>query len=141
MRVNIVYLLVLPFALVAFFAGSYLVRWIAVLIAGIIFLAFILEESELPHLPRRKQGTREKKTDVQRLADVIKLAKKGTIAREIISDAILEIYEVLEDDRDKAKRRMEEVSSSIHSKGNFLEDLENMIKIVEADVNEDRRGS
>ncbi|USH00358.1 hypothetical protein K1720_02500 [Thermococcus argininiproducens] len=140
MRFNLVFFLVLPFVLIAFFAGSYLVRWIAVLIAGVILLAFILEETELPYIPRRRESKREKRTDVERLADIIKMAKKGTVARQIISDTVLEIYEVLEENREKAVERTREVFGSSYQGGNFLENLENALKIVEEDVNENRRG-
>lgn len=140
MRFNLVFILVLPFVLIAFFAGSYLVRWIAVLIAGVILLAFILEETELPYIPRRRENKRQKRSDVERLADVIKMAKKGRVARQIISDTVLEIYEVLEENREKAVERTREVFSSSYHGGNFLENLENALKIVEADVNENRRG-
>ncbi|HII67032.1 MAG TPA: hypothetical protein HA302_03250 [Thermococcaceae archaeon] len=140
MRFNLALILVFPFVLIAFLAGSYIVRWIAVLIAGVILLAFVLEETELPYLPRRRGSMREKKTDVERLTDVIKMAKKGTVARQIISDAILEIYEVLEDNREKAKARTREIFSSL-PEGSFLDTLENALKMVEADVNESRRGS
>ncbi len=140
MRFNLALILVFPFVLIAFLAGSYLVRWIAVLIAGVILLAFVLEETELPYLPRRRGNVKEKKTDVERLTDVIKMARKGTVARQIISDAILEIYEVLEDNREKAKARTREIFSSL-PEGSFLDNLENVLKMVEADVNENRRSS
>ncbi|HDH44577.1 MAG TPA: hypothetical protein ENG66_04205 [Thermococcus sp.] len=140
MRFNLALILVFPFVLIAFLAGSYLVRWIAVLIAGVILLAFVLEETELPYLPRRRGNVKEKKTDVERLTDVIKMARKGAVARQIISDAILEIYEVLEDNREKAKARTREIFSSL-PEGSFLDSLEKTLKIVEADVNENRRSS
>ncbi|MCD6140705.1 MAG: hypothetical protein J7J05_07275 [Thermococcus sp.] len=140
MRFNLALILVFPFVLIAFLAGSYLVRWIAVLIAGVILLAFVLEETELPYLPRRRGNVKEKKTDVERLTDVIKMARKGAVARQIISDAILEIYEVLEDNREKAKARTREIFSSL-PEGSFLDNLENALKMVEADVNENRRSS
>jgi len=140
MRFNLALILVFPFVLIAFLAGSYLVRWIAVLIAGVILLAFVLEETELPYLPRRRGNVKEKKTDVERLTDVIKMARKGTVARQIISDAILEIYEVLEGNREKAKARTREIFSSL-PEGSFLDNLENALKMVEADVNENRRSS
>lgn len=93
MRFNLAIILAFPFVLIAFFAGSYMVRWVAVLIAGVILLAFVLEETEFPYLPRRRGNVRKKKTDVERLTDIIKMARKRTIARQILSDAILEIYE------------------------------------------------
>ncbi|WP_042698193.1 hypothetical protein [Thermococcus sp. PK] len=140
MRFNLAIILAFPFVLIAFFAGSYMVRWVAVLIAGVILLAFVLEETEFPYLPRRRGNVRKKKTDVERLTDIIKMARKRTIARQILSDAILEIYEILEDNREKAKARTREIFTSL-PEGSFLDTLENAIKRVEADVNENRRSS
>lgn len=50
------------------------------------------------------------------------------------------VYEILEDNREKAKARTREIFTSL-PEGNFLDNLENAIKRVEADVNENRRSS
>jgi len=137
LRLNLALILTTPFVLVAIFAGSYLVRWIAVLVAGTILLAFILEEAELPYIPRRREQKRRRKEDFERLADVIKMAKKGSVAKQIVLDSLLEIYEIIEEDREKAKTKVRELK--ITGSGNkFLEDLEKVLEIVEADVNESR---
>lgn len=139
LRLNLALILTAPFVLVAVFAGSYLVRWIAVLIAGTILLAFILEEAELPYIPRRREQKRRRKEDFERLADVIKMAKKGSVAKQIVLDSLLEIYEIVEEDREKAKTKVKGLK--ITGSGNkFLEDLEKVLEIVEADVNESRGG-
>ncbi|EHR77530.1 hypothetical protein OCC_10514 [Thermococcus litoralis DSM 5473] len=136
LRLNLALILTAPFFLVAIFAGSYLVRWIAVLVAGTMLLAFMLEEAELPYIPRRREQKRRKE-DFERLADVIKMAKKGSVAKQIVLDSLLEIYEIIEEDREKAKTKVRELK--ITGSGNkFLEDLEKVLEIVEADVNESR---
>ncbi|WP_175060056.1 hypothetical protein [Thermococcus sp. 2319x1] len=136
LRLNIALILTVPFVPVAIFAASYLVRWIAVLIVGTILLAFILEEAELPYIPKRGEQKRRRE-DFERLADIIKMAKKGSVAKQIVLDSLLEIYEIVEEDREKAKARVENLK--ITGSGNkFLEDLEKVLEIVEADVNESR---
>ncbi|RLF85925.1 hypothetical protein DRN34_03980 [Thermococci archaeon] len=140
LRINLALLLAIPFVLVAILAGSYLVRWIGVLIVGIILLAFILEEAELPYISRRREQKRRRKEDFERLAEVIRMAKKGSVARQILFDSILEIYEILEEDREKAKAKVRELKIT-GSGSKFLEDLEKSLEIVEAEVNEGRKGS
>ncbi|WP_297090388.1 hypothetical protein [Thermococcus sp.] len=130
---------------IAIIAGSYMVRWLAVLILG-SFLAFILFNFEIRvPLPKRKRQLRVKrKTDIERMVTLIERAKKGKVARSLLEEKIAGIYAMLSDDYDKAFHSLtsepNEAIKALRSEGDFLDNLERALKIVEEDLYEDRRG-
>ncbi|ACJ17172.1 conserved hypothetical membrane protein [Thermococcus onnurineus NA1] len=131
--------------LIATIAGSYMVRWLAVLFLG-IFLAFFLFGIEIrvarPRLRRSMQVKR--KTDVDRTIALIDKAKTGKVARSLVEEKIIDIYATLSDDYNSTYRSLlskpNEALKALRSERDFLDNLEKALKIVEADLNEGRRG-
>ncbi|ASJ06224.1 hypothetical protein [Thermococcus pacificus] len=128
--------------LVATMAGSYLIRWLSVLFLG-AFLAFFLFGIEIQVArPRLKRGMKvERKTDVERTVSLIQKARSGRVARSLIEEKIVDIYATLSDDYNSAYRSLlsepNEAIKALRSEGDFLDNLERALKIVEADLNED----
>jgi len=136
MRISKALFLAVPFALMAFLAGSYLIRWLGVMIAGVILIVVLFGlELQSEYVPRRKRNLISGKSELERLTSVVKRAKKGKIAREIIAEEIREIYALLSDENPN------EALELIYSEGDFYENLKKTLEIVEADLNEDRRGA
>ncbi len=136
MRISKALFLAVPFALMAFLAGSYLIRWLGVMIAGVILIVVLFGlELQSEYVPRRKRNLISGKSELERLTSVVKRAKKGKIAREIIAEEIQEIYALLSDENPN------EALELIYSEGDFYENLKKALEIVEADLNEDRRGA
>ncbi|ASJ11424.1 hypothetical protein [Thermococcus thioreducens] len=131
--------------IIAMIAGSYLVRWLAVLVLGAL-LAFILFGFEI-HVPlpkRERLGKVERKTDVERIVTLIERAKNGKVARSLLEEKIAGIYATLSDDYNKAFHSLasepNEAIKALRSEGDFLDNLERALKILEEDLYEDRRG-
>ncbi|NJE10995.1 hypothetical protein [Thermococcus sp. MAR1] len=131
--------------LMAIVAGSYLVRWLAVLVLGVL-LAFILFGFEI-HVPlpkRERLGKVERKTDVERVVTLIERAKKGKVARSLLEEKIVGIYATLSDDYNKSFHSLtsepNEAIEALRSEGDFLDNLEKALKILEEDLHENRRG-
>jgi uncharacterized protein (DUF58 family) len=128
--------------LVSVMAGSYMVRWLAVLFLG-AFLAFFLFGVEIKvSLPVPELRAKvEKKTDVDRTVTLIQKAKTGKVARSLIEEKILDIYATLSDDYNSTFRSLRsepnEAIRVLNSEGDFLDNLEKALEIVEADLNED----
>ncbi|WP_297463698.1 hypothetical protein [Thermococcus sp.] len=126
----------------ATFLSSYAFRWLAVLFLG-TFLAFLLFGFEMrvaiPELRRRIEI--ERKTDVERTVGLIRKARSGRVARSLVEEKIVEIYATLSDDYNSTYRSLlsepNEALKVLRSEGDFLDNLERALKIVEADLNED----
>ncbi|ASJ09822.1 hypothetical protein A3L12_00135 [Thermococcus sp. P6] len=144
MRVRPVILAFL-FLIPAFIAGSYLVRWLFVLITG-AFLIFLLFGFEIKvSLPGGKPGRGMNiRTDVERTAALIDKARRGRIARSLIEERIMEVYSTLSDNPGRAFRGLasepNETIKTLRSEGDFLDNLEKALKIMEEDLNEAGRG-
>jgi len=127
--------------LVATVAGSYLLRWLSVLFLG-AFLAFFLFGIEIQVArPRLKRGVKvERKTDVERTVGLIRKARSGKVARSLVEEKIVEIYATLSDDYNSTYHSLlsepNEALKALRSEGDFLDNLERALKIVEADLNE-----
>ena len=130
---------------VAIIAGSYLVRWLAVLALGGV-LAFLLFGFEIRvPLPKRERLMRaERKTDVERVTTLIERAKKGKVARSLIEEKIVGIYATISEDYNRTFHSLisepNDALKVLHSEGDFLDNLEKALKIVEEDLYENRRG-
>ncbi|NJE76696.1 hypothetical protein [Thermococcus sp. ES12] len=130
---------------VAIIAGSYLVRWLAVLALGGV-LAFLLFGFEIRvPLPKRERLMRaERKTDVERVTTLIERAKKGKVARSLIEEKIVEIYATISEDYNRTFHSLisepNDALKVLRSEGDFLDNLEKALKIVEEDLYENRRG-
>jgi len=131
--------------LVAIVAGSYLVRWLAVLVLGAL-LAFLLFGFDIHvPLPKRERLERvERKTDVERVVTLIERAKRGKVARSLLEEKIAEIYATLSEDYNQTFHSLtsepNEAIKTLRSEGDFLDNLEKALKIVEEDLYEDRGG-
>ncbi|AHF81238.1 hypothetical protein [Thermococcus paralvinellae] len=144
MRVSKALFLAAPFALMAFLAGSYLVRWLGVMIAGVILIVVLFGlEIQSDYVPRRKRNLISGKNELERLTSVVKRARKGKMAREIIAEEIRGIYALLSDEYTyfDLKSNPNEALRLLYSEGDFYENLKKALEIVEADLNEDRRGA
>ncbi|ASJ05545.1 hypothetical protein [Thermococcus barossii] len=130
---------------VAIIAGSYLVRWLAVLALGGV-LAFLLFGFEIRvPLPTRERLMRaERKTDVERVTTLIERAKKGKVARSLIEEKIVGIYATISEDYNRTFHSLisepNDALKVLRSEGDFLDNLEKALKIVEEDLYENRRG-
>jgi hypothetical protein len=129
----------------AIIAGSYLVRWLAVLALGGV-LAFLLFGFEIRvPLPKRERLMRaERKTDVERVTTLIERAKKGKVARSLIEEKIVGIYATISEDYNRTFHSLisepNDALKVLRSEGDFLDNLEKALKIVEEDLYENRRG-
>ena len=128
--------------LASIMAGSYLVRWLAVLFLG-AFLACFLFGVEIKvsiPVPERRAKV-ERKTDVDRTVALIRKAKTGKVARSLIGEQIIDIYATLSDDYNSTFRSLRsepnEALRVLNSGGDFLDNLEKALEMVEADLNED----
>lgn len=123
--------------------GEYVFRWgIVVLFAVLLTLILFGWELEIPS-PKLKGDTstiRERR-EVKALSKLIQKAEKGKTARSLIEERIIEIYsEASEDYREtysKLRSHPNEAIKTLRREGDFIKNLEEALKIVEADLNED----
>ncbi len=132
----------MPFVLIAMFAGSYILRWIAVVLTALILSIVLFGfEIKLRYLPRTGFTPRERKSEFERTVMLISKARSGAVARALIEEKILDSYAVLADDynREIAELKSEPNTALriLHSDGDFLDNLEKALEILEADLNED----
>lgn len=126
---------------VSTFMGSYVVRWLAVLFLGALLGAFLFGLEMRVSRPRlkRREGV-ERKTEVDRVTALIRRAKTGKVARSLIEESIVHIYATLSDDYNSTYRSLlsepNEALKVLRSEGDFLDNLEKALEIVEADLNE-----
>ncbi|NJD98724.1 hypothetical protein E3E26_02785 [Thermococcus sp. LS1] len=146
MRLN-KYLLLLAAvpALVAATAGSYMVRWLSVLFLGVLLALFLFGVELQVARPEFKRAKKvERKTDIERTVALIEKAKSGKVARTLIEEKIIEIYATLSEDYNQTYLNLNSDSNEalriLRSEGDFLDNLEKALAIVEADLNEGRRG-
>jgi len=121
--------------------GSYVVRWLAVLFLGVFLGAFLFGLEMRVARPRLKRRTSVKrKTDVDRAVTLISRAKTGKVARSLIEESIIHIYATLSDDYNSTYRSLlsepNKALKALRSEGDFLDNLEKALEIVEADLNE-----
>ncbi|QDA30456.1 hypothetical protein FH039_00915 [Thermococcus indicus] len=127
--------------LAATLAGSYLVRWLAVLFLGAV-LAFFLFGVEIKVARQRiSRGVKvERKTDVDRTVSLLRKARTGRVARSLVEEKIVEIYATLSDDYNPTYHSLltnpNEAVRTLRAEGDFLDNLEKALEIVEADLNE-----
>ncbi|AEK73283.1 hypothetical protein GQS_06925 [Thermococcus sp. 4557] len=127
--------------LAATLAGSYLVRWLAVLFLGAV-MAFFLFGVEMNVARRRRDREQrvERKTDVDRTVSLLRKARTGRVARSLVEEKIVEIYATLSDDYNSTYHSLitnpNDAIRTLCSEGDFLDNLEKALKIVEADLDE-----
>jgi len=140
---KMVALLTLLAFLVVFAEGAYILRWITVLIFGIVLSVILFGwELGLPPIELGASQSKSKRRDeVKTLAALVNKAKSGKTARKIIADMVAEIYATVSDDYGKTYQELRSEPNMpmrlIMGDGDFLDNLERAIEIVEADLNED----
>ncbi|NJE61816.1 hypothetical protein [Thermococcus sp. 21S7] len=145
MRLNYALAIAAVPLLIAVIAGSYMIRWLAVLALGGLLAFFLFGFEIRVPLPGREKPERvERKTDVERVATLIERAKGGKVARSLLEEKIAEIYATLSEDYTRTFHALisepNEALRALRSEGDFLDNLERALKIVEEDLNEDRGG-
>jgi hypothetical protein len=128
---------------IMFLEGKYFLHWLTVLAFGVT-LAIILFGMELG-LPAvglfREENRGEKRDEVKALARIIKRAEKGKTARSIIEERIMEIYASASDNYNKTfsslRSSPNEAIMTLRRGGDFMENLEEALRIMEEDMNED----
>ena len=140
---RVVALLTVLAFLVVFAEGAYVLRWITVLIFGIALSIILFGwELGLPPLDFGSSSTEnEKRDEVKTLSALIGKAKSGKVARKIIADMVADIYATASENYGKTYQRLRAEPNRpmrmIMGNGDFLENLERAIELVEADLNED----
>ncbi|AJC71584.1 MAG: hypothetical protein J7K48_00420 [Thermococcus sp.] len=121
--------------------GTYMLRWLSVLALSLITLAYLFGEElkiSYPSVTRRQSVKR--RDEVKRIAKIIEKAKKSPLSRSILKEQIIEIYMTLSDDQAKTYRGLHEKPNKalllLEKEGDFLENLEKALKVVEVDINE-----
>ncbi len=142
MKVSRAALAALPFVLIAVFAGSYILRWMAVVLTALILAVVLFGfEVKLRYIPRARFRAREKKSEFERTAMLISKARSGAVARALIEEKIIDSYAILAENYDREAARLKsnpnEALKALHSGEDFLDGLEKALKILEADLNED----
>ena len=138
MRVHSLWVMAIPFLLIASFASSYIVRWASLLVAGVILLAIFIWEVPIRYrTPKRIRKEENGKTEFERIVSMIKLAEKGGVARSLVEDRIIGIYEILEDKGfDEIKKSPNRALRILRQSDNFLEGLEKALDVLEREREE-----
>ncbi|MCD6558925.1 hypothetical protein DRN43_02090 [Thermococci archaeon] len=138
MRVHSLWVMAIPFLLIASFASSYIVRWASLLVAGVILLAIFIWEVPIRYrTPKRIRKEENGKTEFERIVSMIKLAEKGGVARSLVEDRIIGIYEILEDKGfDEIKKSPNRALRILRQSDNFLEGLEKALDVLEREMEE-----
>ena len=143
MRINLgIAAVVALLVALAVFPAPYMARWLAVLAIGILLGVLIFNWEVAGIIPSlgRSQGVKPK-TDIERTVTLIKKAKSGKVARSLVAEQIAGIYATLSDDYSSTFHTLmnepNEALRVLRSEGDFLDNLERALKMVEADLNED----
>ncbi|ACS32693.1 hypothetical protein [Thermococcus gammatolerans] len=125
--------------------GAYVLRWLSVLLLSVITLAYLFGEElriAYPSMHRKEVG--ERKDEVERVTKIIEKAKESPVSRSILEEQIIEIYMTLSDNQAETYRKLHEEPNEaillIRKEGNFLENLEKALNVVEVDIDEGGRG-
>ncbi|AEH23979.1 hypothetical protein [Pyrococcus yayanosii] len=121
----------------AFLFGSYPLRWICVLLTGIMLFVMLLGSYEGKAV-RVPAGRVRRRDDFKRLTDIVRRARpsKGTVARKLIEDRIAEIYANLGRSHEDIRENPPEALRVLRSYDDFLAGLEKALELVGADLNE-----
>ncbi|EEB73446.1 hypothetical protein [Thermococcus sp. AM4] len=124
--------------------GAYVLRWLSVLLLSIITLAYLFgEELRIAYPSISRKEIVERKDEIERIAKIIEKAKKSPVSRSILEEQIIEIYMTLSDNQAETYRRLHEKPNEalllIRKEGDFLENLEKALKVVEVDIDEGGR--
>jgi hypothetical protein len=128
--------------LLMFAFGEYLVRWLLVLLFAtvITILLFVVELTFPAPRPRNGESPIRERREVSALAKLIKKAKNSKTARSLIEERIIEIYSEISEDYKKTYSQLHsdpnDAIKTLRREGDFIDNLEEALKIVEADLNE-----
>ncbi len=125
--------------------GAYVLRWLSVLLLSVITLAYLFgEELRIAYPSMHRKEVVERKDEVERVTKIIEKAKESPVSRSILEEQIIEIYMTLSDNQAETYRKLHEEPNEaillIRKEGNFLENLEKALNVVEVDIDEGGRG-
>ncbi len=146
MRARFEVLLVLFLVLVAVLSGSYAIRWVSVVTLGIVLAVFLFSGGRLPVIYRellaREEPERGQRplSNFERTVRLVEKAKSGRTARKLVADRIAEMYAMVSDNYNQTFRRLQSKPNRaiqvLYGKGDFLDNLEKSLEIVEEDIDE-----
>ncbi len=125
--------------------GAYVLRWLSVLLLSVITLAYLFgEELRIAYPSMHRKEVVERRDEVERVTKIIEKAKESPVSRSILEEQIIEIYMTLSDNQAETYRKLHEEPNEaillIRKEGNFLENLEKALNVVEVDIDEGGRG-
>jgi len=123
--------------------GEYYVRWISA-VALAVFLGAVLigEDVKIPH----RRGVSEveyirKRPDFERALTIVKRAKKGGSGKLIEEELLEMLYILTGRSYHELRANPPEALRVFYSSRNPYEGLKRALKVLEAELDEDRRGS
>jgi len=144
MRISHLVVLLTAFTLVLLYTdGTYFLRWLTVFLFGVA-LAVLLFGHELGLPPvefslGKDEGS--KRGEVEVLSRLVKRCKSGKAARSILEERIIEIYALASEDyrgtQSALRSSPNDALRALRAEGDFLDNLERALDIVEEDLNED----
>ncbi|MDV3103787.1 hypothetical protein [Thermococcus waiotapuensis] len=121
--------------------GEYTLRWISVLFLSLITVAYLFSyELKINYAVRRGKEEVRRKSEFERTLNMVKKAQKGAISRSLVEENIIEIYMALSDSPAEVYQRLHaepnEALRELRKGGDFLDNLERALRIVEGEINE-----
>ncbi|ASJ01953.1 hypothetical protein A3L09_01090 [Thermococcus profundus] len=128
-------------ALAGIFFGAYVLRWISVVFLSVVTIFYLFgQELRISYtLPQREERI-QRKSEFERSLNMIRKARKGAVSRSLIEDGIIEIYMTLSENPAEVYQRLHREPNrallELRKGGDFLDNLERALEIVEEDINE-----
>lgn len=134
-------ILIAPPVLGGVIFGAYVLRWLSVILLSVMTLAFLFgEELKVTYPSRPKKSKAGRKDELERTLNIIKKAEKSPVSRSILEEQIIEMYMTLSDNPAETYRRLHEKPNKalleLRREGNFLDNLEKALRIIEGDIDE-----
>jgi len=135
-------LLIGVLSLLAIVPGEYYVRWLAaVFLAVVLGVILVGYDVEIPYSRRVSAESVRRRPDFERALTLVKRAKKGG-SRKLIEEELLEINYVLTGKNfQELRANPPPALRAFYSSPNPYEGLKRALKILEAELNEDRGSS
>lgn len=121
--------------------GAYALRWLSVLLLSFITIAYLFgHELKIHYAVRLGRDEVKRKSEFERTLNMVKKAQKGAVSRSLIEENIIEIYMTLSDNPAEVYQRLHaepnEALLELRKGGDFLDNLERALEIVEGEINE-----
>jgi len=123
--------------------GEYYVRWIGA-VALAIFLGAVLigEDVKIPHRGRASEVEYiRRRPDFERALNIVKRAKKGGSGKLIEEELLEMLYILTGRSYHELRANPPKALRAYYSSRNPYEGLKRALKVLEAELDEDRRGS